>query len=208
MAQLTHEERYSSHITTHDDLISSRAYPMDRDRAQYPELFAAATDLVTFTAKGVEYAPTPEELQPPEPTPALQYPPRSEPYRPPLHARSLTPAIIGIVHDTFPDMGYKEYKGLANDLTGLINAREHEMHQCLKQNDHWIEGLQNHIQELHAHIESFKRTLQDVHSHLDIHGLTTPGSTTAPCPLIEPFGLHHANPHRATTTPPPPAPTL
>src|SRR5712672_779993 len=85
-----------------------------------------------------------------------------------------------------------EYKGLAHDITELINDREKESHQCLAQQERWIEGLQNHVRELYAHIESFKCTLQDVSARLDIHGLTTPGSATAPRPLIEPFGLGHS----------------
>jgi len=85
-----------------------------------------------------------------------------------------------------------EYKGLAHDITELINDRKKESHQCLAQQERWIEGLQNHVRELYAHIESFKRTLQDVSARLDIHGLTTPGSATALRPLIEPFSLEQA----------------
>jgi len=68
--------------------------------------------------------------------------------------QSLTPAIIGIVHSAFPDTGYMEYKGLANDLTELINNCEKESRQCIAQQERWIEGLQNHVRELYAHIES------------------------------------------------------
>src|SRR5712672_4870272 len=94
-----------------------------------------------------------------------------------------------------------EYKGLAHDITELINDREKESHQCLAQQERWIEGLQNHVRELYTHIESFKCTLQDVSAHLDIHGLTTPGSATAPHPLIEPFGLNQPTTSEATSPP-------
>ena len=98
-----------------------------------------------------------------------------------------------------------EYKGLAHDLTELISEREKESRQRMAQQERWIEGLQNHVRELYAHIESFKRTLQDVSARLDIHGLTTPGSATAPRPLIEPFGLNQPT---ATKTPSPPSRTF
>src|SRR5712672_1943786 len=95
-----------------------------------------------------------------------------------------------------------EYKGLAHDITELINDRKKESHQCLAQQERWIEGLQNHVRELYAHIESFKRTLQDVSARLDIHGLTVPGSATAPRPLIEPFGLGQpTNPQAVSSSP-------
>src|SRR5712671_7800287 len=94
-----------------------------------------------------------------------------------------------------------EYKGLAHDITELINDREKESRQRLAQQERWIKGLQNHVRELYAHIESFKRTLQDVSARLDIHGLTTPSSATAPRPLIEPFGLNQPTAAGTTSSP-------
>jgi len=116
--------------------------------------------------------------------------------------RSLAPTVITAVRSAFPDVNYMEYKGLAHDITELINDREKESRQRLAQQERWIEGLQNHVRELYAHIESFKRTLQDVSACLDIHGLTVPGSATAPFPLIEPFGLTQlANPQATPSSP-------
>ena len=119
-------------------------------------------------------------------TPAVPH----RPARPPVHVRSLAPAVLAAVRSAFPDVNYMEYKGLAHDITELISEWEKESRQCMAQQECWIEGLQNHVRELYTHIKSFKRTLQDVSARLDIHGLTTPGSATAPRPLIEPFSLN------------------
>jgi len=93
-----------------------------------------------------------------------------------------------------------EYKGLANEITELINSHEKESRLRLAQQERWIEGLQNHICELYAHIEATKRALQGVSVALEIHGLTLPGSTIVPRPLAEPFGLHQST--AAGATPP------
>src|SRR5712671_4465822 len=53
------------------------------------------------------------------------------PTRPPLHARSLAPAVITAVRSAFPNVSYMEYKGLARDITELINDREKESRQRL-----------------------------------------------------------------------------
>jgi len=205
MGQPSSQVPRSSHITSESDFISDGAYPTNEDRVNYPELFEApqggnyssgeqhAAALLTVSGETHLVQGGPNFLNPPI-TP-------HRPSRPPIHAQSLAPAIISIVRSTFPNVGYKEYKGLANDLTELINSREKESRLRIAQQERWIEGLQNHVRELYAHIESFKRTLQDVSSRLDIHGLTVPESATTPRPFIEPFGLQQAT---AVTAPPPP----
>src|SRR5712671_1157120 len=193
MAQSTSQAPCSSHITAEGDSISDGAYPSDQDRLRHPDLFAVAQDvgyrneeqhtaaLLTISGETHLVQGAPGFLN----TPAVPH----RPARAPLHAQSLAPAVITAVRSAFPDVNYMEYKGLAHDITELISDREKESRQRLAQQERWIEGLQNHVRELYDHIESFKRTLQDVSTRFDIHGLTAPGSATAPRPLIEPFGL-------------------
>jgi len=129
----------------------------------------------------------------------LQAPAASRwPTRPPLHARSLAPAIITAIRSAFPDVSYMEYKGLANEITELVNSCEKESHQHFTQQEHWIEGLQNHVRELYTHIESARHALQAVSSGLEIHGLIQPGSAIRPNPHIEPFGLYQSTGGEAT----------
>src|SRR5712671_3776319 len=205
MAQTTGQIPRSSHITAEEDSISDGTYPTDQDRLRHPDLFAVAQDvgyrgeeqhaaaLLTISGETHLVQGAPGFLD----TPAVLH----QPARPPVHARSLAPAVLAAVRSAFPDVNYMEYKGLAHDLTELISEREKESHQRMAQQERWIEGLQNHIRELYAHIESFKRTLQDVLARLDIHGLTTPSSATAPCPLIEPFSLNQPAAAEATSPP-------
>src|SRR5712675_103315 len=206
MAQSTSQAPCSSHVTAEGDSISDGAYPTDEDRLRYPDLFTVAQDagyrneeqhaaaLLTISGETHLVPGAPGFLN----TPTVPH----RPARAPLHARSLAPAVITAVRSAFPNVGYMEYKGLAHDITELINDREKESRQRLAQQERWIEGLQNHVRELYAHIESFKRTLQDVSARLDIHGLTTPGSATAPHSLIEPFALgRSASPQATSSTP-------
>src|SRR5712671_5396166 len=194
MAQSASQTPRSSHITTEGDSISNGAYPTEQDRLRHPDLFAVAQDvgycnedqhaaaLLTTSGETHLVQGAPGFLN----TPAVPH----QPAWAPLHARSLAPAVIAAVRSTFPDVNYMEYKGLAHDITELISDREKESRQRLAQQECWIEGLQNHVRELYTHIKSFKRTLQDVSARLNIHGLTTPSSATAPRPLIEPFSLN------------------
>src|SRR5712671_3098169 len=203
MAQSTSQTPRSSHITAEGDSVSDGTYPTDQDRLRHPDLFAVAQDigyrneeqhaaaLLTISGETHLVQGAPGFLN----TPAVPH----RPARAPLHARSLAPAVITAVRSAFPDVSYMEYKGLARDITELINDREKESRQRLAQQERWIEGLQNHVRELYAHIESFKCTLQDVSARLDIHGLTTPGSATAPRPLIEPFSLSQPTATEATS---------
>src|SRR5882672_11362657 len=205
MAQSTSQTPRSSHITAEGDSISDGTYPTEQDHLRHPDLFTVAQDvgyrneeqhaatLLTLSGETHLVQGAPGFLN----TPAVPH----RPARPPVHARSLAPAVLAAVRSAFPDINYMEYKGLAHDITELISEREKESRQHMAQQERWIEGLQNHVRELYAHIESFKRTLQDVSAHLDIHGLTTPGSATAPRPLIEPFDLE--SPTNPQATPPP-----
>src|SRR5712672_1192019 len=206
MAQSTSQTPHSSHIMAKGDSTSDGAYPTDQDRLRHPDLFAVAQNvgyrseeqhaaaLLTISGETHLVPGAPDFLN----TPAVPH----RPARPPVHARSLTPAVLTAVHSAFPDVNYMEYKGLAHDLTELISDREKESRQRLAQQERWIEGLQNHVRELYEHIESFKRTLQDVSARLDIHGLTAPGSATAPRPLIEPFDLEPSESPQATSSTP------
>src|SRR5712675_302268 len=203
MAQSTSQTPRSSHITTEGDSISDGTYPTDQDRLHHPDLFAVAQDvgyrneeqhaaaLLTISGETHLVQGAPGFLN----TPAVPH----QPAWPPVHARSLAPAVLTTIRSTFPDVNYMEYKGLAHDITELISDREKESCQCIAQQERWIEGLQNHVRELYAHIKSFKCTLQDVSACLDIHGLMTPGSATTPRPLIEPFGLHQPTAEEAAS---------
>src|SRR5712671_4808028 len=218
MGQPSSQVPRSSHITSEGDSISNGAYPTTEDCINYLELFEApqegnypsgeqhAAALLTIAGETHLVQGGPNFLNPP----TLSH----RPTWPPLHARSLTPAVIGIICSAFPDTGYKEYKGLANDLTELVSSREKESRQRISQQQRWIEGLQNHIRELYAHIEDSKRALQTVSAHFDIHGLTIPGPVNAPRPIIKPFGLYQPTavaappslPWGSTPTEPPPFP--
>src|SRR5712672_2920439 len=165
MAQPTSQMSHSSHITNEEDSISDGAYPTDQDRLRHPNLFAVAQDvgyrneeqlaaaLLTISGETHLVQGAPGFLN----APAVPH----RPTRAPLHARSLAPAVITAIRSAFPDVNYLEYKGLAHEITELINDREKESRQRLAQQERWIEGLQNHVRELYAHIESFKCTLQD-----------------------------------------------
>ena len=177
---------------------------MNEDRIHYPELFNVTQEtgyhteeqhvaaLLTISGETHLVQGAPNFLN----SPTVP----NRPMWPPVHVQSLAPAVIGIVHSAFPNTGYMEYKGLANDLMELINSHEKESHQRIAQQERWIKGLQNHVCKLYAYIKSFKHTLQDISARLDIHGLTTPGSATTPCPLLDPFGLQQA---MSATAPPP-----
>src|SRR5712671_5352943 len=194
MAQSTSQTPRSSHITAEGDSISDGAYPTDQDRLRHPDLFAVAQDvgyhneeqhaaaLLTISGETHLVQGAPGFLN----TPAIPH----RPAQAPLHARSLAPAVITAVRSAFPDVNYMEYKGLAHNITELISDHEKESRQCLAQQERWIEGLQNHVRELYAHIEAAKHAAQRVATCLEIKGLTPPGSTATPHPIIEPFGLY------------------
>jgi len=124
--------------------------------------------------------------------PNFLHPPSTSqrPTRPPLHARSLAPAVITAIRSTFPDISYMEYKGLANEITELINSRKKESRQRLAQQERWIEGLQNHVQELYAHVEAARRATQAVATCLEIQGLPPSNPIPEPRPLVRPPRLY------------------
>src|SRR5712671_2047771 len=204
MGQPSSQVPLSSHVTSEGDSISNGAYPTSEDHVNYPELFKApqegnypsreqhAAALLTVSGETHLVQGGPNFLNPP----ALSH----QPTWPPLHAQSLAPAVIGIVRSAFPDTGYKEYKGLANDLMELVSSREKESCQCISQQQRWVERLQNHVYKLYAHIKESRCALQNVSAHFNIHGLTIPGPTNAPRPPIELFGLYQPT---AVAAPPP-----
>src|SRR5712671_3613651 len=63
MAHPSSSERYSSHISTTDDSISSGAYPSAADRARYPDLYPTAEEVIYSSQRA---------SQPTEITPASQ----------------------------------------------------------------------------------------------------------------------------------------
>src|SRR5712675_488818 len=120
MAQSTSQTPHSSHITAEGDSTSDGAYPTDQDRLHHPDLFAVAQNvgyhneeqhvatLLTISGETHLVQGAPGFLN----TPAIPH----RPARPPVHARSLTLAIITAVCSTFPDVNYMEYKGLAHNI--------------------------------------------------------------------------------------------
>src|SRR5712671_915402 len=125
MAQSTSQVPRSSHITANEDSVSDGTYPTDQDRLRHPDLFAVAQDvsyrseeqhtaaLLTISGETHLVQGAPGFLN----TPAVPH----RPARPPVHARSLAPAVLAAVRSAFPDVDYEEYKGLAHDLTELIS---------------------------------------------------------------------------------------
>src|SRR5712672_1302862 len=84
----------------------------------YPSGEQHATTLLTVAGETHLVQGGPNFLHPPSTS--------QRPTWPPLHARSLAPAIITAIRSAFPDVGYMEYKGLANKITELINSHEKE----------------------------------------------------------------------------------
>ena len=60
MAYSTSLERYSSHISTADDSISSSAHPSAADHARYPDLYPTTEEVVYSSQR----APQPTETTP------------------------------------------------------------------------------------------------------------------------------------------------
>src|SRR5712671_4680205 len=170
--------------TIEDDLIAA---PL---KGNYPSEEQHAAALLTVAGETHLVQGGPNFLHSPVTT--------RRPPQPPLHARSLGPAVITAICSAFPDIGYMEYKGLANEITELINSREKESRQRLAQQERWIEGLQNHVRELYAHVEAARRAAQAVATGLEIQGLPPSGSAPEAIPLIEPFGLNQSTAMEAT----------
>src|SRR5712675_2188525 len=65
MAYSTSSERYSSHISTTDDSISSSAHPSAADRARYPNLYPTAEEVIYSSqraSQSTEITPISQQL--------------------------------------------------------------------------------------------------------------------------------------------------
>src|SRR5712675_2343399 len=145
MAYPSSSERYSSHISTADDSISSGAHPSAADRARYPDLY-----------------PTTQQLLLDRPSVTYHY------------SCSLTPAIIGMVRSAFPNAGPAEVGDLVQELTELVRQREKETRDRHAQQARWIGSLENHVRELNFQIAGYQRTIRDVDARLRATGLLDP----------------------------------
>src|SRR5712672_4455301 len=162
MAHPTSSERYSSHISSTDDSISSGAYPTAADRAQYPDLYPTAEEVVYSSQR----AP-----QPVETTPASQQLLLDRPSGTYHYSRSLTPAIIGMVRSAFPSAGMAEVGDLIQELTELVRQCEKETRDHHAQQVRWIGSLENHVHELNFQIAGYQHTIRDIDSCLRATGL-------------------------------------
>src|SRR5712671_4438919 len=165
MAHLTSSERYSSHISGADDSISSGAYPSAADRAQYPNLYPTAEEVIYSSQRA---------SQPAETTPASQQLLLDRPSRTYHYSCSLTPAVIGMVHSVFPNVGMAEVGDLVQELTELVRQRERETRNRHAQQVRWIGSLENHVRELNFQIAGYQRTIRDVDTRLRATGLLDP----------------------------------
>jgi len=165
MAYPPSSERYSSHISTTDNSISSGAHPSAADRAQYPELYSNAEEVVYSSRRA---------SQPTETTPASQQLLLDRPPETYHYSRSLTPAVIGMVCSAFPNAGPAEVGDLVQELTELVRQREKEARDRRTQQTRWIGSLENHVHELNFQITGYQHTIRDVDARLRATGLLDP----------------------------------
>src|SRR5712675_3472136 len=165
MAYPSSSERYSSHISTIDDSISSGAYPSAADRARYPDLYPTAKEVIYSSQRG---------SQPAETSPASQQLLLDRPSGTYHYSRSLTPTIIGMVRSAFPNAGPAEVGDLVQELTELVRQRERETRDRLVQQTRWIGSLENHVRELDFQIAGYQRVVRDVDVRLRTTGLLDP----------------------------------
>ena len=165
MAYSMSSERYSSHISTTDNSISSGTYPSAADRAQYPNLYPTTEEVIYSSQRA---------SRPGKTTPASQQLLLDRPSATYHYSRSLTPAIIGMVHSAFPNAGPAEVGDLVQELTELVHQREKETRDRHAQQVRWIGSLENHVQELNFQLTSYQRTIRDVDSRLQATGLLDP----------------------------------
>src|SRR5712672_847457 len=165
MAYPSSSERYSSHISTADDSISSGAHPSAADRTQYPDLYPTTKEVVYSSQRA---------SQPTETTPASQQLLLDCPSGTYHYSRSLTPAIIGMVRSAFPNASMAEVGDLIQELTELVCQCEKETRNHHTQQVCWIGSLENHVRELNFQLTGYQRTIQDVDSHLRATGLLNP----------------------------------
>src|SRR5712672_2197729 len=157
MAYPTSSEHYTSHISTTDNSISSGTHPSAANCTQYPKLYPP-TEEVIYSTTG--------EPQPTKSVSSSQQHLLDRPTRGYHYSRSLTPAIIGMVHSAVPTLGMAEVGDLVQDLTELVRQCEKETRDRHAQQARWIDSLENHIRELNHQIASYQRTIQDVDSRL------------------------------------------
>src|SRR5712675_1268513 len=162
MAYPSSSERYSSHISTADDSISSGAHPSADDRARYPDLYPTSEEVIYSSQRA---------SQPTEITPASQQLLLDRPSGTFHYSRSLTPAIIGMVCSAFPNAGPAEVGDLVQEFTELVRQREKETRDRQAQQNRWIGGLENHVRELNFQIAGYQCTIRDVDARLRAMGL-------------------------------------
>src|SRR5712675_3195954 len=114
MAYPSSSEHYSSHISTADDSISSGAYPSAADRAQHPELYSNAEEVVYSSQRA---------SQPTETTPASQQLLLDRPPGAYHYSRSPTPAIIGMVRSAFPNARQRLGTSFKSSRSSSVSAR-------------------------------------------------------------------------------------
>src|SRR5712671_5835496 len=187
MAYPPSSERYSSHISTADDSISSGAHPSAADRAQYPELYSNAEEVVYSSRRA---------SQPTETTPASQQLLLDRPPGTYHYSRSLTPAVIGMVHSAFPNAGPAEVGDLVQELTELVRQREKETRDHQAQQTRWIGNLENHVRELNFQIAGYQHTIRDVNARLRPTGL--PAQRPAGTGFL---GAHYGSPETTDSLP-------
>jgi len=165
MAYLTSSERYSSHILTASDSISSGTHPLAADHARYPKLYPSTEEVVYSMQRAMQSGETTSTSQ----QLLLDRPSRTYHY-----SCSLTPTIIGMVRSMFPNAGMAEVGDLVQELMELVRQHEKETHNCHAQQLHWIGSLENHVRELNFQIAGYQRTIRDVDSRLRATGLLDP----------------------------------
>src|SRR5712671_4627948 len=189
MAYPPSSERYSSHISTADDSISSGDHPSAADRARYPDLYPTAEEVIYSSQRA---------SQPTEATSASQQLLLDHPSGTYHYSRSLTPAIISMVRSAFPSAGVAEVGDLVQELTELVRQREKETHDRHAQQVRWIGSLENHVRELNFQLAGYQCTIRDVDARLRATGLLDPQPAGTSF-----LGAHYRSPDATDPLPPP-----
>src|SRR5712671_5360037 len=190
MAYPTSSEHYTSHISTTDNSISSGTHPSAANCTQYPKLYPP-TEEVIYSTTG--------EPQPTKSVSSSQQHLLDRPTRGYHYSRSLTPAIIGMVHSAVPALGMAEVGDLVQELTELVRQCEKETRDRHAQQTCWIGSLENHVRELNFQIAGYQRTIRDVDVHLRATGLLDPRPAGTGF-----LGAHYGSPNAADPLPSPP----
>ena len=192
MAYPPSSERYSSHISTTDDSISSGAHPSAADRAQYPDLYPTTEEVIYSSQR----TPQPAEIVPAPQQISLDRP--SGTYH---HSRSLAPTVIGMVRSAFPNAGLAEVGDLVQELTELVRQREKETRDRHAQHLRWIGSLENHVHELNFQLTGYQCTIRDVDSRLRATRLLDPPPVGTGFLGAHYRSLDTANPLPSSSTP-------